>query len=100
MRRNKYDNISSVVDNIRFQSRKESRRYGDLKLLLKLGVITDLEMQKQFDFPMGFSYRADFTYVENGKKIAEDAKGFQTPVFKLKKKCFDYFYKDWELRIV
>lgn len=96
---NKYHNTPVIIDNIRFQSKKEGRRYGELKLLLKAGVITGLELQHQFSFPMGFSYIADFTYVEKGKKIAEDAKGFQTPVFKLKKKCFDHFFKDWELRL-
>ena len=100
MRRNKYGNITRTVDNVRFQSRKESRRYEDLKLLLKTGRIQNLEIQRKFEFPMGFAYIADFAYAENGKLIAEDVKGIQTAVFKLKKKCFEYFYGEWELKIV
>jgi len=29
----------------------------------------------------------------------EDSKGFQTPAFKLKRKCFEYFYPDLTLVI-
>jgi hypothetical protein len=31
-------------------------------------------------------YRADFVYVESGKRIVEDTKGMRTDVYKLKKK--------------
>lgn len=45
-------------------------------------------------------YVADFQYEQDGKIIVEDVKGMETDVFKLKKKLFEYKYKDLELRII
>ena len=105
----KYHNIPTIVDGIRFASKKEARRYQELKLLEKAGEITMLELQPKFTFPVynEFSsgpikyssgrkiiYVADFSYRELHKTdgifsdwyedIIEDVKGVQTPVFKLK----------------
>jgi len=38
------------------------------------------------------SYRADFVYVQGGKTITEDCKGFRTDVYLLKKKLMKAFY--------
>ena len=46
---------------------------------------------------MGFCYYADFKYIEKDKVIVEDTKGFKTDVYRLKKKCFNYFYPKLEL---
>ena len=54
---NKYHNIPTIVDGIRFASNKEARRYQELKLLEKVGEISDLELQPSFTFP--FQYSAD-----------------------------------------
>ncbi len=97
----KYKNIPTEIDGIRFASKKEARRYCELKLLLKQGAINDLELQPKFDFPMGFSYKADFRYKDpNGRVIVEDVKGIKTDVFKLKEKCLLYFYKDIDFRLI
>ena len=32
------------------------------------------------------TYKADFTYIENGESITEDVKGYKTAIYKLKKK--------------
>ena len=48
----KYRNKPTVVDGIRFDSLKESRRYQELKLLEKAGEILDLELQPRFKFPI------------------------------------------------
>ena len=44
-------------------------------------------------------YRADFSYYDKrqGKYIVEDTKGFQTDVYRLKKKLFEYRYPDLEI---
>jgi hypothetical protein len=97
--RSKYGNKITYCDNIRFASKKEARRYQSLKLLLKAKKISRLELQPRYDFPMGFFYKADFAYLENGKRISEDVKGVKTPVFRLKRKCFIYFFPDIELRL-
>ena len=104
---NKYHNIPTVVDGIRFSSKKEARRYQELKLLEKAGVISNLELQPRFEFEINdkllkyssgrkVTYFADFRYTElitlhsdfggaySHQDIIEDVKGIQTPVFKLK----------------
>lgn len=99
--RRKFGNKIVTIEGIKFHSKKEGNRYVYLKSLLQQKKIFDLELQPEFPFPMGFSYFADFKYTDlTGKIIIEDPKGFQTDVFKLKKKCFEYFYPQLELRIL
>lgn len=94
--RNKYRAIKTIIDDITFDSKKEARRYVELKLLVKAGVISDLKLQPRFDLIIngckcGF-YKADFDYIENGKRVTEDVKGMKTPVYNLKKKLIKAIY--------
>lgn len=61
-----------------------------LKLELRAGIITDLEMQPKFDLIVNGQkvcrYIADFRYERNGEVIVHDVKGMRTPVYNLKKK--------------
>lgn len=107
---NKYRNKKVIVDGEEFDSKKEGNRYKELKLLLKAGEISNLELQPKFLLQDSFKkngktfrkieYIADFQYIENGKTIVEDVKGMQTDVFKLKHKIFEKVYPDLELRII
>lgn len=107
---NKYRNKKVIVDDYIFDSIQESRRYKELKLLLKAGKISDLELQPHFLLQDKFKkngktyrkieYIADFKYTENDKTIVEDVKGIQTDVFKLKHKIFEKLYPELELRII
>lgn len=87
---NKYNAVKTTVDNIKFDSKKEANRYLELKLLLRCKKISDLKLQTKFDFNVnGYhvcSYKADFEYIENGRRIVEDAKGVKTAVYIIKKK--------------
>ena len=95
---NKYRNKKVQVDMYVFDSIRESQRYKELKLLEKVGEISNLELQPRFLLQDSFKkngktyrkieYIADFQYIENGKAIVEDVKGMQTDVFKLKHKRF------------
>ena len=38
------------------------------------------------------SYFADFVYQENGETVVEDAKGYRTEVFRIKKKLMLYIH--------
>lgn len=93
----KYRNRKQVVDGITFASKKEAKRYGELKILEKQGEIYDLETQtitsiyvnKQFIC----QYIADFTYIKTNDPLEihvfEDVKSPITrknPVYRLKKK--------------
>lgn len=103
----KYKNKKTTIDGITFASMKEAKRYQELKLLERAGVIKDLELQKEFELQPSYkkngrtvrkiSYIADFCYYENGKYVVEDTKGCKTQVYKLKKKIFEYRY-DYEIR--
>ena len=107
---NKYRNKKVIVDGEEFDSKKEGNRYKELKLLLKVGKISNLELQPRFLLQDGFKkngrtfrkieYIADFKYIENGKTIVEDVKGMQTDVFKIKHKIFEKVYPNLELRII
>lgn len=87
-------------DGIRFASRKEARRYDQLKLRQKAGDLVDLEVQPSFPIevisPINGEviacgvYRADFRYRERcGATVVEDVKGMLTPIYRLKKKLVE-----------
>lgn len=105
----KYRAIKTVVDGVTFDSRKEGRRYRELRLLEQAGVIEDLCLQPHFLLQEAYvkngksvrkiEYIADFSYydLEKNKFVVEDVKGLKTDVYKLKKKIFEYKYKDLEI---
>lgn len=95
---NKYRNVPTVVDNIRFASKAEAKRYRDLKLLEAGGKIGDLECQPRIPLVVNGVkvgvYVADFSYfdAESGMVVLEDVKGVRTPLFKLKKALVKALY--------
>lgn len=95
-RRSKYNARKVTIDGIVFASGHEGARYTELKLLQRAGKITGLELQPKFDFKIEgkkvFLYKADFAYFEGDKRIIEDAKGFKTREYKLKKKIIEAAY--------
>lgn len=93
----KYRNKKTEVDGIIFDSKAESRRYCELKLLEKAGEITDLKLQPRFDCFINekkiCAYFADFEYYIGEKRIVEDVKGFKTQVYRLKKKMVEALFE-------
>lgn len=99
VRHNKYNAHKTVVDGITFDSRKEAKRYAQLKVLEQAGEITDLRLQVPFilipksKYGRVIKYIADFTYNDvNGCQIVEDTKGIKTPVYRLKKRMMQELY--------
>lgn len=108
MKRHKYSAQKVIYDGITFHSKKEGRRYLDLKLLEKSGKISELKLQVpyplipniyidtmiwEFTFEKGKMnrciqrgtfYIADFAYMEKGKEVVEDVKGFRTATYRKK----------------
>ena len=91
----KFGAKKTMVDGITFDSKWESERYGQLKAMERGGIVTDLKLQVKYDIVINdikiCKYIADFVYKEESpdgkiREIVEDAKGFETPEFKLKKK--------------
>lgn len=93
----KHKNINTDIDGITFASKAEGRRYQELKLLARSGVITDLEMQVPFVITdscviggrkrPGRKYIADFVYKRDGEYVIEDVKGRKEadPIFSIKR---------------
>lgn len=90
--KSKYRNKKVTIDGIKFDSRHEANRWCELKLMERSGLISDLRRQVKFvliaksDHGRAIHYIADFTYHQDGKTVIEDAKGFKTAVYKLKKR--------------
>lgn len=116
--KNKYQAKKTYANGMVFDSIKEADRYFSLYVLERAGKIKNLRRQVKFEllptqyetFPRysdktgkrltdgkraiekGCTYIADFVYEENGKTIVEDAKGFKTEAYKIKKKMMLYFH--------
>lgn len=96
--RNKYGAKKIEVNGEKFDSKLEYSRWCELVMLKKAGVISELKRQVPFILapsvkfydekrslpPM--KYISDFTYMENGVLVVEDAKGVQTPDFRMKRR--------------
>lgn len=115
MRRSKYSNIKSkTADGAVHDSRKEARRWNELLLLERIGLIKDLKRQVKYVLipaqtetyerispktgkrlkdgtrviEQECSYIADFVYTntETGNAIVEDSKGVRTKEYRIKRK--------------
>ena len=99
-RGSKFGNRKTEVDGITFDSKREARRYAELRLMERAGEISNLEIQVPFvlipnqrDEETGrvieraLTYRADFMYNDRtGKLVVEDAKGYRTDAYLIKRK--------------
>ena len=108
MRRpHKYGAKATVVDNIRFASKREAARYAELKLLEKAGEISNLELQPVYPLVVRDrvhhseattigKYTADFRYREGpqGLLVVEDVKSSatKTTAYRLRKKFVEAQY--------
>ena len=95
---NKFRARKTVVDGITFASMGEARRYQELKLMERAGLIRNLCLQSPFALTVDgvhiCDYRADFVYHDNetDKAVVEDFKGFRTPEYRLKRKLMLAIY--------
>ena len=108
--KNKYHSKKVEVDGIVFDSRKEAKRWLELSLFEKAGVISDLQRQVKFILipaqrepdtvgarggikkgkviEKECAYIADFVYKDLtlNETVVEDTKGFKTPDYIIKRK--------------
>ena len=108
----KYKSKSVVVDGHKFPSQLEAKRYTELKMMQRSGRISNLKLQPRFELQPSFKkngktyrkieYVADFQYLDNKTKktVIEDTKGFETDVFKIKLKMFEYKYPNLEITLI
>ena len=108
-RSNKVNAKKITVDGIEFDSKREAKRYQELRLLEMAGEISDLRLQVRYDlipaafemvgtgeyykrgehageekmkrccYERGIDYVADFVYIKDGETVVEDAKGMRDP---------------------
>lgn len=96
-RRSKFNAKRTELDGIKFASQKEAKRYRDLRLAEKAGLVSNLKLQVPFVVKVSgikiCTYYADFVYNdEYGRQKVEDSKGVLTPVYRLKKKLVEALY--------
>ena len=88
--RSKYGNVKTSLDGEIFASAKEARRWAALRLLEATGEIQELRRQLPYSLDVNevhvAVYIADFAYRRGGRDIVEDAKGYRTGVYRLKRK--------------
>lgn len=105
---NKYHAQKVYLDGIAFDSRKEAKRWAELKLLEKAGIISDLARQVRFELipaqrnennkviERKTDYIADFVYTQDGQRVVEDVKGYKGSIayqlFVIKRKLMLYNY--------
>ena len=82
-----------------FASKKEMKRYAELRLLERAGEVQDLELQPEFRVSINgehfCTYTADFSYIEKGQRVIEELKSTGTAkdaAYRLRKKAAELFY--------
>ena len=109
-RPNKYHNCPTVVDGIRFDSKAEAERYGELRMLEQAGQIKGLRVHPRFCIVdkdqngAAMAYEADFEYVElpDMARVILDIKGgkaTQTPLWRLKWRLVQARYPHYTFRV-
>jgi hypothetical protein len=86
--RSKYGSKPVIVDGTKFHSKREAKRYTQLKQLQAAGKINGLRMQVRYKIIIETVYVADFVYFDSGKncEVVEDVKGFRTREYVRKKR--------------
>ena len=97
MRRSKYGAVRTTVDGITFASKKEAKRYSELKLLERAGEIGTIALQQGYDIIVCGNkicrYVSDFAYrTKDGEQVVEDVKGVRTSTYRLKAKLMQAIY--------
>lgn len=83
-KKSKYGDNKKEVDGLVFDSHKEAKRYGQLKMLMKKGEIGQQEFHKVYDLvvegQLVCKYEADFVYMimATGETVVEDVKSDPT----------------------
>lgn len=120
MRKSKYHAKKTMCYGIMFDSKKEAKRYRELLLMERAGVISNLELQKVYELipsqyetsaevytkgknkgqpkrgellERAVTYKADFVYIDaDGYTVVEDTKGMRTKEHIIKRKLMLFNY--------
>jgi hypothetical protein len=93
MIRHKFNAKPTTYDGIKFASKKEQKRYLELRVLESAGDILFFLRQTPMHLTGGVKYVCDFLiFWADGTVTFEDVKGMRTPMYKLKKKQVEALY--------
>ena len=96
VKKSKYNNQKLEIDGHLFDSKREARRYLELRIMLTAGIIQNLLLQQPYELNEGGShslkYLSDFEYDRDGEHIVEDVKGYKTKIYLKKKKLMKQIY--------
>ena len=100
-KRPKYNAKKTIVDGIKFDSKKEAAYYAELKLRKRAGEVVGFLRQVPLHLACGTVYRMDFlVFYSDGTCKGIEVKGYETPEWKIKKKMVDNEYPWFELEVV
>lgn len=99
----KMRNVKTVVDDIKFDSKKEAERYCELKILKRIGDVKEFILQPRYLLVEAqtkngqkfrkLEYVADFLVIyPDGHEEIEDVKGKRSQVYINKRKLFESIY--------
>ena len=89
----KYRSKITVVDGIKFRSKKEANFYCELKLAREAGTVRYFLRQVPFHLPGNTKYLADFLVAwKDGTIWFVDTKGYRTATYKRNKKQVEALY--------
>src|SRR5690349_17788312 len=93
MIRHKFNAVKTEVDGIKFSSKLEAKVYHRLKMEQAIGKVLFFHRQVPIDLPGKTRYFCDFqVFYADGSVEYLDAKGVETPIFKLKAKQVEALY--------
>lgn len=99
--KSKYHSTKTVVDGIKFDSKKEADYFGNLKMLQQAGVVVGIARQPRFPIGAGHEYVADFiVFLPDGTCEVVEVKGMETDTYLLKKSYFEEKYPMLKLRVI
>ena len=91
--KHKFKAVRCEDDGIKFASKKEAKRYQQLKLLQDAGEVLFFLRQVPFHLQAGIKYVCDYlVFWTNGEITIEDVKGVKTDMYILKKKQVEATY--------
>ncbi len=89
----KFNAQQTVIDGIKFSSRKEARRYADNKVRVQAGELLFFLRQVPVHLPGSTKLVVDFVeFTAAGTVHFVDTKGVETEVFKLKRRQVEELY--------
>ena len=93
MIKHKFNAIITERDGYKFSSKKEAKRYDELKLLQRAGDVLFFLRQTPFHLPGNVKYVSDFMiFWKDGNVTVEDVKGMDTTLSKSKRKIVESIY--------